>query len=73
LNPQTINAKALAPQLQITDFKIGDVSLRPGQLPFIGGPGEPEKIKLRYQQNNFLSILQASTTAALMRTGTSSC
>ena len=53
LNPQTINANALAPQLQITDFKIADVSLKPGQLPLTSGPGEPEKIKLRYQQNNF--------------------
>jgi signal transduction histidine kinase len=53
LNPQTINANALAPQLQITDFKIADVSLQPGQSPLTAPLDKLEKIKLRYKQKNF--------------------
>jgi len=53
LNPQTINANAPTPQLQITDFKIADVSLKPGQSPLTAPLYELEKIKLRYKQNNF--------------------
>jgi signal transduction histidine kinase/ligand-binding sensor domain-containing protein len=53
LNPQTINANALAPQLQLTDFKIADVSLKPGEPPFTAPLNELKKIKLRYKQKTF--------------------
>jgi ligand-binding sensor domain-containing protein/signal transduction histidine kinase len=53
LNPQTINAHALAPQLQITDFKIDDVSLKPGESPLTEPLDKLQKITLRYKQKNF--------------------
>ncbi len=51
--PRNLTINALPPQLQITDFKIGDISLRPGQSPLHTSIERTEEIKLNYKQNSF--------------------
>ncbi|MFN2439307.1 MAG: triple tyrosine motif-containing protein, partial [Chitinophagaceae bacterium] len=51
--PRELVASARPPQLQITDFKIGDISLKPGDAPLSASIEETKKIKLNYKQDNF--------------------
>ena len=51
--PRDLTINAMPPQLQITDFKIADVSLKPGQAPLTKPIEQMEEIKLNYKQNIF--------------------
>ncbi|MEO6453653.1 MAG: two-component regulator propeller domain-containing protein [Ginsengibacter sp.] len=51
--PQDLSVRAIPPQLQITDFKIADVSLKPGSYPLNVPLEKLTEIKLKYKQNIF--------------------
>jgi ligand-binding sensor domain-containing protein/signal transduction histidine kinase len=49
--PDSITINAIPPQLQITDFKIADISLKPGQAPLFKPLDKTDEIRLSYKQN----------------------
>ncbi len=48
-----LTSGAKAPQLQITDFKIGDISLKPGQAPLTSSIEQMTRMVLNHKQGNF--------------------
>ena len=51
--PRDLTINTIPPQLQITDFKIADISLKPGQAPLTRPIEQMEEIKLNYKQDIF--------------------
>jgi ligand-binding sensor domain-containing protein/signal transduction histidine kinase len=51
--PNDLTANALPPQIQITDLKVADISLRPGQPPLTTSIEQMGNIKLNYKQDIF--------------------
>ena len=51
--PPDLNINAIAPQLQITDFKIADITLKPGKTPLTKPIEQMEEIRLNYKQDIF--------------------
>ena len=51
--PGDLTVNTMPPQLQITDFKIADISLKPGQAPLTRPIEQTEEIRLNYKQDIF--------------------